>query len=181
MWGELPHDEKRREEKKNQKMKKVHPGGSRAPDLQPWGRECCLEARAAFVICDCENLWPYSAALALKVKLKNPSTVGFEPWTLKNDGVGVWSEESQFGTCHTSAPHGVWQPQLLCGGHPKWGVIHKFELRKGTPNRGRTSPICKEWWFSNFSGFAERNDFWTKARLHLILPRSPFYAPKEWL
>jgi len=34
---------------------------------------------------------------------------------------------------------------LLCGGHPKWGVIHKFELRKGTPNRGRTSPICCTW------------------------------------
>ena len=71
-------EEKRR---KTKKCKKVQPGGSRAPDLQPWGRECCLEARAAFVMCDCENLWPYSAALALKLKLKNPSTVGFEPWT----------------------------------------------------------------------------------------------------
>ena len=30
------------------------------------------------------------------------------------------------------------------------------------------------------SRFAERNTFWTKARTHLILPPSPFYAPKEW-
>ena len=28
---------------------------------------------------------------------------------------------------------------------------------------------------------AERNNFWTKARTHLIPPPSSFYAPKEWL
>ena len=53
----------------------------------------------------------------------------------------MFPRNDHFGIGHTWAPHKVQLVKIFLCGHPKWAVIHKFELRKGTPKRGGTSPI----------------------------------------